>query len=294
MTIKHLRVFTEVYQQMHISHAAEQLHMTQPAVSRSIQELEKYYGIHLFERIKHRLYRTQSGDELYAQAVHIIESFDTMETAMRNRDECGTLRVGASITIGNFFLPPVVKEFQQNHPYAQVKVTISNTETIANAILDNKVDVAIVEGTVTSSYIHDKHLGEDIMVLILPPLHPLTTVPEVRMRDIVRYPLLLREPGSAGRTYLNHVFASHEITLEPRWESTSTQALVKAVAYNIGISILPKQLVLQDLKAGVITTQPVADEAFVRSSHLIWHRQKYLTRTAKEFIAMCQTSSSLL
>lgn len=287
MTIKHMRIFIAVYQQMNISRAAETLHMTQPAVSRSIQELENYYGIRLFERIKHRLHRTESGDALYTRAIQIVESFDAMEKEIKNWDEFGTLCIGSSITLGNFFLPPIIREFQRHYPKLNIQVTVSNTETIYNAILDNQIDIAVVEGNFSSEYIHDEYLGEDRLVLILPRDHPLLEQAEIHLQDIIRYPLLLRETGSAGRTFLDAVFSFHQISVEPIWESTSTQALVKAVSYGIGLSILPEQLVLQDVAAGVIATRPVADEAFARTNHIVWHRQKYLTRTAKGFIELC-------
>ena len=287
MTIKHMRVFAAVYRQMNISRAAEILHMTQPAVSRSIREIETYYGIRLFERIKNRLYRTESGSAFYARAIHIVESFETMETEIKNWDELGTLRIGSSITLGNFLLPPIFMEFQRDHPKINLKVTISNTDTICGAVLDNRIDIAVVEGSVPSEYICERHLREDRLVLILPPRHPLLTQAELHLHDIVNYPLLLRETGSAGRTFLNKVFAVHEIAVEPAWESTSTQALVKAVSYGLGLSILPEQLVIRDIEAGAVATRPIADEAFIRSNHIIWHRQKFLTRTSKDFIDLC-------
>jgi DNA-binding transcriptional LysR family regulator len=153
--------------------------------------------------------------------------------------------------------------------------------------LDNRIDIAVVEGNFSSTYIHDEPLGNDRLVLILPKRHPLLDQAEIVLRDITRYPLLLRENGSAGRTFLNAVFSSHQIDFEPTWESTSTQALVKAVSCGLGLSILPEQLVVRDIAAGAVATRPVADEAFIRSNHIVWHRQKYLTRTAKRFIDLC-------
>lgn len=289
MTIKHLRVFAAVYQEMNVTRAANRLHMTQPAVSRSIQELETHYGICLFERINHRLYQTESGKALYARALHILDSFDQLEKEMKDWDEFGILRIGGSITIGNFTLPSVVSRFQKIHPHLRLKVTVSNASNIQQAILDNQLDLALIEGTVSSEYIESRLLAEDRMCLILPPGHPLAAKPHVRLKDLIAYPLLLREPGSAGRSFLDHVFAVHQIEPEPLWESASSQALVKAVASGLGISILPEQLVTQDLRSGTVVTRVVEDESFIRKNHIIWHKQKYLTPTAREFIDFCQS-----
>lgn len=289
MTIKHMRIFTIVYQEMNITRASEILHMTQPAVTRSIQELETYYGIRFFERINHRLFRTESGKEFYARALHIIESFDNLEKGIKNWDEIGVLRIGASITIGNFILPSVVSEFQKSHPNLHIKVTISNTENIQHDILDNKIDLALVEGNSSSEYIASELLTEDHLVLILPPDHPLLEKSSIYLKDLTDYSLLLRENGSAGRSFLNHIFAFHGIDITPMWESVSTQALVKAVAADLGISILSEQLVLQDLESGAIVSKSLEDEPFIRKNYIIWHQQKFLTHSAKEFITLCHS-----
>ena len=99
MTIRHMKIFAAVYREQSVTRAAESLHMTQPAVTRAIQEIEGYYGVRLFERINRRLSATESGKHLYARAVHIADAFDAMETELRNWDALGVLRVGASVTL---------------------------------------------------------------------------------------------------------------------------------------------------------------------------------------------------
>ena len=105
MTLRHMRVFVSVFRQGSITRAAEELHLTQPAVSLSVKELENYYGIKLFERYGRRIFPTEGAKIFYGYAVHIISLFDEMETRVRSWDERGILRVGASITVGTFILP---------------------------------------------------------------------------------------------------------------------------------------------------------------------------------------------
>lgn len=292
MTIKHIRIFLAVYQEMNITRAAERLHMTQPAVSRSIQELESYYGVRLFERIHHKLFRTDCGNNLYAYALHIQESFASLEKGLKNWDEFGLLRIGSTITIGNFVMPYIISKFQKTHPNIQLKVTISNSSRIQQGLLDNQLDIALIEGSVSSDCLFTKLLTTDRLCLILSHDHPLCTAEKITLDELIHYPLLLRENGSAGRSFLNHVFDIHGLTVNPMWESASTQALVKAVAAGIGISILPEQLVKQDLQSGVVVTRPVADEKFLRKNYLVRHKQKYISPTAAEFIELCHVSAN--
>ncbi len=291
MTIRHMRIFTAVYQEMSITKAADRLHMTQPAVTRAVQELENYYGIRLFERINHRLFRTKGGDELYARALHIVETFDDLEKEIKNWDELGVLRVGGSVTIGNFVLPDVVSQFQTLHPNLRVKVKISNAESIQQDILENRIDLALIEGggAAVEGQIVCETLSQSRLCLILRPDHPLLRAEEIYLRDLTEYPLLLREEGSAVRAFLNHVFAVHGADMEPMWESSSTQALIRAVSAGLGISILPEMLVVNDVASGTVVSRPVKDEAFVRENQMIWHKQKFLTNSAREFIGLCRS-----
>ena len=112
MTIRHMKIFLQVYALESITKAAEVLNMTQPAVTRAIQEMEHYYGVCLFERIGHRLSRMAAGEEFYAHALHIVEAFDRMEKELRDWDEIGRIRIGATNTLGCFFLPELLLEFR--------------------------------------------------------------------------------------------------------------------------------------------------------------------------------------
>lgn len=289
MTVRHMKIFIIVYQLMNITKAAEELHMTQPAVSRAIQEMEHYYGVCLFDRINKRLYRTECSDDLYTQAVHIVDSFDQLEKGLKNWDQLGVLRVGASITLGNFMIPPLVKEFQKNYPHLKIKISINSGTKIQEQLLENKIDLALIEGTVESEYLCKEEFSKDYLVLIFSPEDLLHTKSKIYMKDLADRQLLLRESGSVGRTLLNHIFAVHELPLEPAWESVSTQAIIKGVKAGLGISFLPAKLVEEEVEKGTIETRIVEDESFSRSNYIVWHKNKNLTKAAMDFIKLCQS-----
>ena len=113
VTIRHIRIFLEVCRTMNVTRAAENLYMAQPPGSRSIHEIEQVYGVRLFERLNQRLYLTDSGRRMRAYAVHIVDTFDQMERELSDGDERGMLRIGASITLGNYELPGVVRRMKQ-------------------------------------------------------------------------------------------------------------------------------------------------------------------------------------
>lgn len=288
MTVRHMRIFLAVYRCGGITSAAQQLHMTQPAVTRAIQELESYYGVKLFERMGRRLPVTEVGKRFYSQAVHIVDLFDNMETSLRNWDALGVLRVGATIMLGNMLLPDLILRFKKDHPGIRVQVMIENGESLCRALLDNELDLALIEGGVEEADLTEEVFARDELVLILAPGHPLTEKKEVRLKDLMEYDLLLRERGSASRAYLAGVFEEQGLKPQPLWESASTHALVEAVSKGLGISLLPRMLVQRDIDAGHVCARALTGTALRRENHLVWHRSKFLTPAAEDFLNLCR------
>lgn len=291
MTLRHMKIFLAVYQTQHMTRAARQLSMTQPAVTRAIQEIESYYGIRLFERINRKLYITEMGNVFYTYAVHIVDSFDQMEKGLRDWDKLGLLRVGASIAIGSSLLPRALVRFQQTHPDLQVRSTVSTGAALQQALLENDLDFAIIEGSISHEQLARRAIGPDRLVLILPPGDPRARQGRLELRDLAGDAFLLRDKGSVGRAFLEHRFAMHDLPLEPAMESVSTQAIVQAVHLGLGISFLPERLVSQAIRAGVVATNQVADESFQRENYIVWHKQKFLTASAKALMdCFCELS----
>lgn len=288
MTLKHLKIFVSVYQNRSFTKAGQQLHIVQPSVSLAIKELETHYGITLFDRISRKIYPTESGDKFYDYAIHIVSLFDKMESDIKIWNHSNSIKVGTSITVGNFFLPEIVKKYQELYSTTHVQAFIKNTETIVQYIMDNKVDFAIIEGNIFNEQLNQIPILEDRLCLIANPMHPLTQKASVFIDDIAGYPLLLREPGSAGRDIVDSMLHSHNIYVTPLWESASTQALVRGVINNIGISILPYLLVKNQLNSKEIVEIPIRDFDFKRHFSIIYHKNKYLTKSALSFIELCK------
>lgn len=284
MTLRHLRVFLAVYQTQNVTRAAERLHMTQPTVTRAVQELERYYGVRLFERINRRLYITQSGRQLYARAVHIVGSFDRMEKELKNWDEFGLLRIGATPTLASVLLPKTLMTFEKKHPKLRVRCSVENGTHLQEALADDRLDFALIEGEVAAEHLHAEPFSEDRLILLLPPDDPRRNAPALTLRELAESPLLLREKGSMGRSFLDRVFAAHDLPLEPLMESISTHAIIQAVHAGLGISFLPQRLIRHSVESGFVATRAVDDEPFVRRNFAVWHEDKFLTRSAWELL----------
>lgn len=288
MTLRHLKIFVTVCETGSVTAAGQKLHIAQPSISLAISELEDYYGIKLFDRIAKRLYITEAGKKFLQYATHIVGLFEEMEKEIKNFDATGIIRIGASITIGNNLLPGYITRFKQMHPQMDVKVIIDNSEKIQQYILSNQIDIGLIEGIVHSPYIVEHKFRDDELVMVCGNAHPFANQKNVEISKLQNESFILRESGSAGREIFDSTMTSLGIKILPAWESTSTQAIIRAVQANLGISVLPYLLVKDSLNRKEISQFHIDGIRFQRSFSVIYHQNKFLTESAKDFIALCK------
>lgn len=287
MTLRHMRIFQKIYETQSVTRAAEALHMTQPAVTRALQELEKYYGLRLFERLNRRLTVTEAGRRMYDYALHLTETFDTMEKSLRDWERQGVLRVGASVSLGCSLLPQLARTFQEEHPGVEVRVRIANGELLRRDLLENRLDLALLEGEENGADLMLTPFAAGEMALIVPPGHPLARAGGATLAQAAAYPLLLRETGSATRRFLDQLLMSRGLAVQPVWESASTQALLSAVREGLGITLVPWALARQTVLRGEAERCPVTDAELIRRRYVAWHPSKYETGTMRAFVNLC-------
>jgi len=287
MTLRHMRIFQKIYETQSVTRAAEALHMTQPAVTRALQELEKYYGLRLFERLNRRLTVTEAGRRMYDYALHLTETFDTMEKSLRDWERQGVLRVGASVSLGCSLLPQLARTFQEEHSGVEVRVRIANGELLRRDLLENRLDLALLEGEENGADLMLTPFAAGEMALIVPPGHPLARAGGATLAQAAAYPLLLRETGSATRRFLDQLLMSRGLAVQPVWESASTQALLSAVREGLGITLVPWALARQTVLRGEAERCPVTDAELIRRRYVAWHPSKYVTGTMRAFVNLC-------
>lgn len=288
MTIRHLRIFAAVYQAENVTHAAEELHMTQPAVTRAIQELEQYYGTRLFERMYRHLSPTECARRLYPQAVHLLDSFDRIETGLRNWDSMGLVRVGATVTLGSTVLPRLARRFAQENPGIQLQVTVANGGTLTAALCENRLDLALLESTPSLPDLHTEEIGTDLLCAVMAPADPLAAGQTVTLEQLSAAPLLVREEGSTARAALQSALEAQGLPLHIVWESVSTEALLQAAAEGLGVAVLPEPRVKNAAAAGIVCTRSIDGQALRRHRVAAWHKEKYLSESMQRFLALCR------
>lgn len=287
MTLRHLRIFVTVVDQGSATAAANVLYLAQPAVSLAIRELEEYYGIKLFDRIGNRLHLTEAGKIFYSYAAHIITTFEEMENGLRNWDEIGRLRIGSSITIGNKMLPELIHDFSLVYPKIDVKVLIESSDVIEEKLLRSELDFALIEGVTHSMDLITHSFADDELAVVCSSLHPFASKKVITGDDFVKERILLRERGSGTRELFDSVMEIHGYACIPAWESTSTRALLSAVVENLGIAVVPKRLIEIERTSQLIECIHIENIEFKRNFNIVYHKNKYLSKSIKEFMKLC-------
>lgn len=291
MTLRHMKIFVAVFRHSNVTRAADELHLAQPSVSFAIRELEKYYGIRLFDRIGKRIVPTEAGENFFGYALHIVSIFDEMEKEIRNWDALGTIRIGASITIGTHILPQLLKQYQAIYPDLKTKIIIKKSATVEEHILKNDIDIGLIETQPEHPDIIAIPFMEDSLQAIVSPEHPLAGCREITLRQLAEYPFLMREKGSAGREILDACFAVQQLNVHPAWESASTQAIVRGVAENLGVAVLPYLLIKKSIEEHDVKMIPFT-QPLTRKLNIIYHKSKYLTDNMDTFISLCKKYGS--
>ena len=287
MTLRHMKILVEVYRRNSVTKAAQALHLSQPSVSLALRELEDYYGVALFERVGRRISPPECGREFYGYAVHVVSLMDELEKRMRNWDAIGTVRIGATVTIGTYLLPALVRRYQAEFPALHVDVQVCRASQVEQLVLDNRIDLGLIETQPEHEELAAVPFSRDELQAIVPPDSPLAGRGEVTIQELAQFPFLMREPGSAGRKALDGYLALHRLSVQPAWESVSTQALIKAVVEGLGVAVLPKLLIQQDVAAGNVVPLTLK-EPLRRTLNIVYHKRKYLSESMQRFIALCR------
>ena len=239
MELDQLRYFLQVAERGNFTRAAEDLTVSQPALSRSIQKLEEELGQPLFERQTRRLALTDSGDLLRSRARQILTMVEDTKAEITDDGQTGRLRVAAIPTIAPYFLPKVLQTFGKTCPKATVIVLEDTTENLIRGLTDGAVDVAILALPIEAQYLETEELFEEELLLLLSVDHPLTAKKQIRLSDIESLPFVLL--GEAHCLSDNIISFCRQKSFHPvSVERTSQLATVQElVSLNHGISMLP-------------------------------------------------------
>ena len=287
MADRRLQVFYTVARQLSFTKAAEQLFMTQPAVTFQVKQLEEHLNARLFERSHGRITLTPTGQLVLEYAERILGLSAEMDKRVSELTGAisGPLLLGASTTIAEFMLPRVLGEFKAHHPQVQTHMTVANSETIENHVAEHVIDLGLIESPSRRPGLHIEVCCEDELVMICAPGYKLAGLTSVTPQQIAGEPYVSRESGSGTRDFADNYFRQSGIAPEDLnivMELGSPEAIKGVLETGIGIAIMSRLTVAKELRLKSLVAIPLAPR-LIRALSLVSPREKFRSRLLSTF-----------
>lgn len=288
MADRRLQVFHTVARLLSFTKAAESLHMTQPAVTFQIRQLEEHFNTRLFDRTHNRISLTEAGEKVYEYSDRILALYGEMDNKVRELtgDVSGVLLIGASTTIAEYVLPSLLGEFKIKYPSVNIRLSVSNSVGVVHMVENNTVDVGIVESPITNKNLAVEVCWHDNLVFICPPDHELAkekSIPVTKLKDL---PFICREEGSGTREFICAHLDKSNISMQEMnisLEVGSPEGIKSAVEAGLGVSVVSVATVIKELKLHTLVALPL-DPPLERPFSIVYQRQKFRIRAMDEFM----------
>ncbi|MZP30732.1 LysR family transcriptional regulator [Heliobacterium undosum] len=283
-----LSIFKTVVDRGSISLAAQELHMTQSAVSQQILNLEAHFSVKLFDRLHRRLLITTAGKTLYPFAVELEQLYGRARNAMQEltQDISGLLRIGASLTIGEYLLPKLLVLFRQTHPRVSITMDVYNSDQITAMVVTGQLDLGFIESPdQLPGVLIPFPCGGDQLVIVGPA--DFANSAPLSLAELFQRRWVLREPMSGTRRFFEQFLESHGARpddLQVVMELGSTQAIKEAVKAGLGFSVLSRFAVMEEVAQNALAIIPLAEGRIDRTFTLFYHREKFTTLAVDSFL----------
>ncbi|MDF3030473.1 MAG: LysR family transcriptional regulator [Moraxellaceae bacterium] len=293
ITLKQLEVFIAVAQAGNVTRASESLNITQSATSMALADFESQLGRKLFDRIGKRLQLNDSGRLLLPKALDAVARVADIEhMAASDQAMIGPLRIGASLTIGNYMMPGLIGSFMKACPGAQLTLEVANTKHIVEALEQFHIDLGFIEGFCHEPALEVLPWCHDELVVFAAPSHPLAQKKKVTETDLANADWILREPGSGTREVFDNAVLGRIHRINLLLEFGHTEAIKHAVASGIGIGCASRRTLEDAFRTGSVVPLATPFLDLKRELYVLIHRQKFRTQGLERFLAHCREGVS--
>jgi DNA-binding transcriptional LysR family regulator len=292
MDIHQLRVFTSVFKNKSFSKASEELHLTQPTISDHVKTLEEELDCKLFDRLGRTIIPTKEAEVLYSHALEIIEKTNTIkEVISQTRKEIkGELIIGASTIPGTYLLPSIMAEFQRKYPSVSFQILVSDSRGIIDKVSKHELLLGIVGAKLDDEQINYIPFVEDELIVVSSP--SMVKSSSITLKGLTKFPMVLREEGSGTRREVEKILEGKGISLggiKIAGIFGSTDAIKQAVKAELGISILSKLSVADELKHNILKEIKLTDTQMKRKFYIITHKKRTLPLLHAVFLEHIKT-----
>jgi DNA-binding transcriptional LysR family regulator len=288
MNFNHLAIFDAVAREKNISRAAERLRISQPAVSKQLRLLEGVVGTPLADRVPKGVRLTAAGDLLadYARRIFALSEEAERSLAELQGLRRGQLTVGASTTIGIYFLPEILASYRQLYPQIDLSLEVHNTRVIQRHLKERRIDIAATEGFVHWPELRARVFLMDEVMPIVPVGHPMARRRGVTLQQFCAEPLLVREQGSGTREVTEEALLREGITVQPLMTLGSTEAIKRAVAAGVGVAFVSRLTIQQELQHRLLTTVAIKGFKIRRPLHVVQSIDQSISASVAAFLTL--------
>ncbi len=289
MNIRKLEIFYKTAKCLNMSQVAKDMYISQPSISQCISEIESEIGTKLFDRIGKKLYLTHEGKIFYEYTRRILNIYEEGINVVRSsKSNKVKLVIGASTTIGTYIMPYIIHKFNKKEKDIEISMIIDNKHNIEELILNNKVDIAFIEGTVNSKEIILKDIWTDELVFISSINHEWNGKKYLDIEDLKNNKFIIREDGSGTRQRFEGFLENNDIKINSYIELSNLEAILNYVKLNIGVSCVPYMSVLSEENSKSINVYRIKDHKINRSLYSAIHKDKYISKPIECFMKFCE------
>jgi DNA-binding transcriptional LysR family regulator len=287
-SLRQLEVFLAVAAAESVSRAAEALAMSQSAASGSLADLERQFDVRLFDRVGKRLRLSELGRAMRPQAQAVLDRARDLEQVLEKRSAPGRLRIGATLTIGNYVAVPLMARLLRDSPAAEVTLAVANTEEIARQVANFEIDVGLIEGEVEQPDLEMTPWRDDELVVFCAARHPFARRRALDDGDLRGVPWIVREQGSGTRQAFDRAMRGLLPELNIALALQHTEAIKAAVLAGLGVGCLSRLTLQDDFRRGALRPCRVPHRDFRRHFYFLLHRHKYRSAALERWLALCR------
>lgn len=287
-TLRQLEIFVAVAHAGSVSRAAEQLALSQSAASTALGELERAYDQMLFDRVGKRLVLNDTGQWLLPRALELLARAHELEVQLGTDQSIGNLRLGASLTIGNYLATLLVADFLQQHPSSRVQLVVHNSATIIEQVARYELDLGLIEGDMSHPDVTVTPWLKDELVVFAAPDHPLAKKKNVTLTQVLSENWILREAGSGTRSTFERALGARRSELKVRLELEHTEAIKRAVEAGLGLSCISRLALRDAFRRGSLVPIRLPELQLQRQFYMVQQKNKYLTSGIRSLMAHIQ------
>ena len=287
-SLRQLEIFVAISRTESVSRASEELSLSQSATSSSLGEFERQFDLQLFDRIGKSLRINETGRMLLPRAVELLDRAKEIESSLQGNAGFSLVKIGATLTVGNYLATILVASFLQEHPESRIQLQVQNTSTIVQQIANHELDLGLIEGDCHHPDIEVQPWIADELVVFGSPNHPLAKQKRITMEQLLLEPWILREKGSGTRETFDRAFHNHHAELNIRLELEHTEAIKRAVESGLGIGCISRLALRDAFRRGSLVPLATANLDLSRYFYFLWHKQKYQTNGMREFLKLCK------